>query len=134
MALNISSLDAELEVLQKRAKLIQEIKRLAADPEAAPLLERLIGKNGHGGGSTVGEYSRLTLTDSVRRAITKLDGADFIVGNLGKELRAAGVDLNNIGIGKVLRRLLDGGEIEVVLEGSGSTPNVYRVTAAFRPI
>lgn len=143
MALNITALDQELELLEKRTQMIQEIKRLAADPEAKALLERLM-QNGTAPNGTApateaqipiirigNEYRGLSQIDSVRRAITKHHGQRFVVGQIGDELRQGGIAITNIAVGRVLLRLQKAEELRVALEGGGNVPNQYEATAEF---
>jgi len=146
MALNITALDQELEILEKRTQMIQDIKRLAADPEAKALLERLMqngtAPNGTApaievqipGGRAISEYRGLSQIDSVRRAITKRQGQRFVVGQIGDELRQAGIAITNIAVGRVLMRLQKSGELRIALEGGGNVPNQYEATGDFRTV
>ncbi len=131
MALNIAALDAELKNLEKRAQMIQDIKRLAEDPDAKALLEK-IAQNGTGMPAlpNVREYVGLSQIDAVRRAIAKCGtGNHFVVGAIGNALRAGGIDISNVAVGRVLLRLQKEGEIRIAVQGGGNVPNKYEATA-----
>jgi hypothetical protein len=141
MALNIEALDQELQAIEKRAQMIQDIKRLAADPEGKALLDRLMLN----GSATLkpelpaptadqlsDEYAQRSQIDSIRHAISKRSGQRFVVGDIGDELRRAGLDITNVAIGRALLRLTKAEEIRVALVGGGNIPNQYEVTEAFR--
>lgn len=152
MALNLSALDQELLALERRTQMIQDIKRLATDPEARALLESILvngsnaagglpagsGTAAHGSASApalprpLQPYVGLSQVDCVRRAIGQFDGRRFVVGTIGNNLRAAGFDIDNVAIGKVLRRLTKDGELRIAEEGGGSVPNQYEATEKFR--
>lgn len=143
MALNIAALDEELEALERRSKMIQDIKRLAADPEAKALLEK-IALNGstivppslsaNARESMREEHSALSQIGSIRRVISKKHGQRFVVGDIGNELRTSGIDITNVAIGRVLLRLHKSGELRIALEGGGNVPNQYEATDAFSAV
>ena len=131
MALDITALDAELKTLEKRAQLIQDIKRLAEDPDARALLEK-IAQNGTGivAPSNVRQYVGLSQIDAVRRAIANCGaGNHFVVGQIGDALRTGGIDISNVAVGRVLLRLQKQGEIQIAVQGGGNVPNRYEATA-----
>ena len=130
MALDMAALDAELKTLEKRAQLIQDIKRLAEDPEAKALLEK-IARNGTGAPApNVREYAGLSQIDAVRRAIAKCGaGNHFVVGQIGDALRIGGIGISNVAVGRVLLRLQKEGEIRIAVQGGGNVPNKYEATA-----
>ena len=71
----------------------------------------------------------------VRRFLSSLDEeAQFTVGSVGNSLRDAGVKLENIAVSRVLLKLHKTGELDLVVEGSGRVPHVYRKSATFRPL
>jgi len=135
----MATLDAELEAIERRTQLIQDIKRLAANPEARSLLEKL-AQNGTAKALSgtarkkraSSKYAGVKQIAAVRRAITTLNVQKFVVDQVGSELRNSGVDIDNIQIGRVLRRLHLAGELRIVSEGGGSVPNEYEATEKFR--
>lgn len=137
MALNLAALDEELAAMEKRTQMIQDIKRLAADPEAKALLEKL-AMNGnvptHRDAVLVDiSYSTLSQVDAVRHAISRSTGR-FTVGEIGKELRNNAINVSNVAIGRVLLRLTKKNEIKIAVPGGGNVPNVYEITANFKPV
>lgn len=137
MALNLAALDEELAALEKRSQMIQDIKRFAANPEALALLEKLAM---NGNASTHRDellvdisYSTLSQVDAVRHAIVRSKGL-FTVGEIGEELRAHGINITNVAIGRVLLRLTKRNEIRVAVAGGGNVPNGYEITANFKAV
>ena len=128
MALNFEALDAELEAIERRSKMIQTIKQLASDPEARALLER-ISQNGHVRGdshnddkSTRAEYAEFNQIGSIRHSIAKLHGGLFTVGDIGNQLRKAGMHVTNVAVGRALLRLSKNGEIKIAVQGARNVP------------
>src|SRR5579864_4721280 len=145
MAFNLIQLDQELQAMEKRTKLLQDIKRLADDPEGKALLEKFV-LNGSASpayaevGNLVTpippptqDYAGLSQIDSVRRAIAKRNGSRFVVSEIGNDLRGGGLDIDNIAVGRVLRRLHKAEELKIALEGGGNVAHQYEATDAFRP-
>ncbi|MEQ1885462.1 MAG: hypothetical protein ABL967_10400 [Bryobacteraceae bacterium] len=149
MALNIAALDAELESMKRRAQMIEEIKRLAADPEALALLEKIATTNSASAdGALLSPSGQITLLqvkdkngyagmsqiNAIRQVIRTI-GTQFVVGSIGAELRNNGIpDISNIAVGRVLQRLQKNGEIRLVEEGAGNQPNVYEPTESLKAV
>ncbi len=137
MALNLAALDEELAALEKRSQMIQDIKRLAANPEAKELLEKL-AMNGsvtsHRSELLVDvSYSTLSQVDAVRHAISRSKGR-FTVGQIGDELRSHGIGITNVAVGRVLLRLSKRNEIRIAVPGGGNVANAYEITVNFKAV
>jgi len=141
----------DLTALEKQRAMLDDIIRLASDPEAARLLEQVVvsGKSTKEPQQTPAasetkapllfpsdraasnDIERGSQVAAVRKAITLRNG-DFTVDDVGSDLRARGMDIDNIAVGKVLRRLATKGELRVTQQGAGSNPNRYEKTERFR--
>lgn len=142
MAINIAVLDEELEAMKRRAQMIEDIKRLAANPEALALLEKISTTDSAPDAvfrSPSGQimllqakhedgYAGMSQAHAIRRVIRMIN-AQFVVGTIGQELRDHGMpEITNVAVGKALQRLQKSGEIRLVEEGGGNQPNIYEPT------
>jgi predicted GTPase len=136
----------DLKALEKQRAMIDDIIRIASDPEAAKLLEQVFTSQKKEAKPRISESPRKEPTlfptvvsegergaqiASVRKVISQRD-TPFTVGEIGSDLRSAGIDIDNVAVGKVLRRLADKGEFRIARVGVGSNPNLYEKTEKFR--
>jgi hypothetical protein len=134
--INLGELDDQIQRLQK-------IRELMSDPHAVALMRELLAGNGclpaiagasalapaqqSGKGRARHRLKRGGQIRAIRKAILGFGDKDlFTVASLGDALRGAGLNISNIAVGKVLRRMQGRGEIEVVEQGKGSAPNIYQ--------
>jgi hypothetical protein len=134
----------DLKKLDEKIQKLQDIRKIASDPEALALLEQLV-VDGSAGGIRKSETKRtgpLSPRDgsfpngdadpsikergeqvrAIRNAIAG-NTENFEVNAIGDKVRASGVEVSNIAVGKVLQRLVKRGEIKLVRRGK---PNIYR--------
>ncbi len=135
----------DLTQLKKHREMIDTILRLAEDPDAAPLLEKLVVEKAASQpriepASRIKPDAEERASDShrgaqvaaVRKAVAARSGI-FTVGNIGDDLRGMGMDIDNISVGRVLKRLADkNSELSIAVRGIGSEPNQYQKTDRFR--
>jgi len=140
----------DLDKLDSKIKQLQEIKRLAADPEALSLLESLVvdGLNGTSDRkpalgpeqrkltNTIPERAprKGTLTQGVKEAIPRMSSR-FTLYELTDKMIAEGFAFTaatpSIAVSDVLRTMLkkDNSVIRVYRRGKGATPTMYERTA-----
>jgi len=141
----------DFSALRKQKEMIDQILQLASDPEAASLLEKLIVGKGDAPAQpkplvmpqreprvarrkaqSVRSGQRGAQIAAVRKAIAARSGG-FFVGDIGDDLRAAGIDIDNVAVSRVLQRLADQTkELFVAVRGVGKHPHRYEKTEAFR--
>jgi len=80
-------------------------------------------------GTIPGSYRRFSVIREIRDALPDL-GGDITQGQVRQKLAEKFPDqvarIQPASVSSALRRLLEAGELELVSEGSGSDPNVYR--------
>jgi hypothetical protein len=127
--MNLSILDEEIQRLQ-------EIRRVMSDPKSAALVKQLFAQQPNGntersdGSSKVDTRdddsdTELTTQIGVIRHAASVATGSFTTSLIGDVVRGAGLDIDNVAVGKVLQRLLKREEIRLVRKGKGNKPNRY---------
>lgn len=134
----------EQEEHERRMERLAVVKSIASDPEALEILRKLMSQNGTANGvspaaPTPSQYTLAPSTHpeastdergaqiaAIRKMIAAQTG-QFTVSSLGDALRAQGMDIDNIAVGRALQRLWRKyKEIDLVTEGGGgNVPNAY---------
>ena len=157
MALDIQSITAKREEAQRLVEKLALLEKLMADPELKSVFVNGNGAEPNGvtplgvassdtikGIETslvhdesldpdehIDDREPLSQMSLIRMAITNLSGRSFTVSDVGLVLRAQGVDINNIQVGRALFRLNRREKLKVVRKGVGKSPNKYQVTEMF---
>jgi hypothetical protein len=136
MAIDLGKLDQQIRDLM-------ELRRIASNPAMAELLESLISRNGakrvsHSSLPDEASLFRQTetnakdqdsLTETVKKVCASF-GHDFTLPEVRKkmdEMKFVFTAQNpDVGIGTVVRRMRDKGEVHIVRRGSGRKPHVLR--------
>jgi hypothetical protein len=141
MAIDTSKIDEVMRQTQQQHELkmkrFADLKVMLSDPDAVELMKTMLGSNGATAnheppsGELVPEAG--TQIGVIRKAIAQQAGS-FTVSSLGNKLRAEGMDIDNIAVGRVLQRLNKKyHEIELVAASSGgNVPNSYTKTDRLR--
>jgi hypothetical protein len=159
MTLDALSIDEELRRLQeeeahrfreKQEARAQEIRRIMADEELVALLRKLLlsadkpetPKTPHQLelSRRAAELFKVRRQEEqpqrggqsrfVRQIIASYSG-EITTSNIGDAVRAAGMAITNIAVGKILRKLEEAEELRVIQPGAGAQPNVYGLTEKF---
>jgi hypothetical protein len=134
MALNTSKIDAQIAEQQERIKKLQELKKLASDPEMLTLLESLVAQNGNGHKPQSAKTRRHKkhrkghLLKATQKAIGTLVGT-FTVHNVVEAMQHAGFNFAAqkpaVAVGSVLRKLAEQDKLTLAVEGSGRAAHQY---------
>jgi hypothetical protein len=135
MAIDIRTIDDQVKRHQDQIRRLQEIKRMASDPEMLTLLEGLVTKNG----SIASEAPKQTapkfggrkdvLSEAVMLAIAALPQNRFTAAYLVDRMLKAGFQFvagnPHFAVTGALRRLAAKGKIRVAMHGSGRRATEY---------
>lgn len=133
----------DLKKLDDQIQKLQGIRKIASDPESLALLEQFILDGRIGGGREAPKpATHLSVLDELSdagkggtapqqrgeqigtiRRIVASGPENFDVSDVGEKIRASGIKISNVAVGKVLKRLEKRGEIKIVQRGK---PNIYR--------
>jgi len=144
MAINLQRIEEELKRQRAEVQRLEDVRRILSDPRSAALVEEAIrdgddsyrdrpltreleevqaGTDGQANLELVGGASQASI---VRNIVSQQSGR-FTVGSIGDQVRAVGIDMTNIAVGRVLQRMhKKHGTIRIARRGGGgSSPNWY---------
>ena len=119
MKLNLKSLDATIDKLQK-------LRELANDPDLAPFISggRSLPSNGH-----AKPVSETPLGQAILEAMADMSGKEYTVANVHEGLGKANYKFNGDepkkSIGNTLRGLVAEGLLKIKVQGKGRRASVY---------
>jgi hypothetical protein len=129
MAIDIRNIDDQVKRHQDQIRRLQEIKRMASDPEMLTLLDGLVTKNGSVAPATPTEAApkfrgrKDALTEGVMLAIAALPQNRFTAAHLVDRMLKAGFQFvagnPHFAVTGALRRLAEKGKINIAMHGSG---------------